>query len=130
MPNKHVYFAIGCSAGSYLSYLIRKHRKFLYKKVRLIRKLYSWDRDWFLYFPVIIGFSGMYALIPDILHALRILPKEVTRGDFFNVFFFHSYFEKVEDSNQMLDYWFNTLGSISLFCIALGIFYYYIKQLK
>ena len=95
-----------------------------------MRQLYRWDRDWFLYFPIIIGLFGLIGLVPDILHALHILPKEVTRGPFFDLFYFHSTFERLEDINHPLDWFLNTVGSIALILIALGVMIFYIRLIK
>lgn len=127
MPNKHFYFALGAMHGVVLVYLVRKTRQWLYTHSHWIRQLYRWDRDWFLCFPFAIGLFGVIGLIPDILHALHVLPKEVTRTPFFNLFFFHSSFEVLEDTNKTLDWILNTLGSVVLILISIGILLFYVR---
>jgi len=97
MPAKHFYFANGAILGSIVVLGIRLGRRWLYDRFTWFRSLYRMDRDWFLYFPVIIGMFGMIGLIPDILFALGFLPKAVVRSEPFNIFFFYSWFESVED---------------------------------
>jgi hypothetical protein len=131
MPNKHFYFAIGASNGVAIVYVIRKTRHWLYSRTDWMKRLYRWDRDWFLYFvPAIICFFGLFALTPDILHALRVLPKYVTREPVFNVFYFHSYFEWLEDHSPNLDWLLNTIGSVVLLAISIGIMIFYISLAK
>jgi hypothetical protein len=130
MPNKHFYFAMGATNGVLVVYALRKTRHWLYQRTRWMRSLYRWDRDWFLYFPIIIGVFGVLALTPDIFHALHILPKEVTRGPIFNIFYFHSYFEWLEDDSESMNYLMNIIGSLTLFFMAIGIPMYYIFEIK
>ena len=118
MPNKHLYFAMGALTGSTISWSIRKARFWLLEHTHWMKHLYRWNRDWFLYFlPCFVGFWGLIALTPDVLHGLNILPKEVTRSKIFNIFFFHSYFEKIEDSNLKLDQMLNWTGEFLLFFV-------------
>ncbi len=130
MPNKHFYFAMGASNGVLVAYAIRRARHWLYQRAGWMRRLYRWDCDWFLYFPAIIGAFGVVALTPDILHALRILPKDVTRGPLFNLFYFHSYFEWLEDASPRLNWLLNTVGSLVLLTIAIGVLLYYVREAK
>lgn len=127
MPNKHFYFALGAAHGVVITYAVRKARHWLSKRVRLMRRLYHFDRDWFLYFPFFIGLMGMVALIPDILHGLHLLPKEATRAEFFNIFFFHSYFEWLEDANPDANWMMNTVASLFLLVLSMGVFIFYIR---
>lgn len=130
MPNKHFYFALGACNGVAIVYAVRATRHWLFRKYRWMRALYRWDRDWFLYFPVVIGLFGILALTPDILHASHILPKEVTRGPLFNLFYFHSYFEWLENVRPETDRILNALGSIVLLGIAIGCLWFYVKEAK
>jgi len=129
MPNKHFYFALGAAHGAVIAYVVRKSRYWLSRRFRVVRRLYRLDRDWFLYFPFFIGFVGVIALVPDILHGLGILPKETTRGAFFNIFFFHSYFEWLEDNNPIADWLMNSLGSLILLLLALGTLIFYVREI-
>lgn len=130
MPNKHFYFALGATTGVVISYALRKSRHWLFRHFSLMRRVYRWDRHWFLYFPYLILAFGVLALTPDILHALHILPKATTRGAFFNLFYFHSYFEWLEDAKPDVDWVLNTIGSIALLTIALGIMVFYVREVK
>jgi hypothetical protein len=130
MPNKHFYFALGAAHGALISYAVRKSRYWLSNKFRVVRKIYRIDRDWFLYFPFFIAFMGVIALLPDILHGLHILPKETTRSEVFNIFFFHSYFEWLEDVNPLADWLLNSIGSAVLLLLSMGILFFYIREVK
>ena len=121
---------MGASTGVLVSWAIRKSRFWLLQNTNWMKKIYRWNRDWFLYFPLIIAFFGVVAWIPDILHALKILPKDVTRGNFFNIFFFHSYFESLENQYPNIDRMLNWIGEIVLFCLSLGILLYYVFLIK
>jgi len=129
MPDKHFYFSIGALSGTILSYYIIRSVNTL-QKTALIKKLSKWQPDWLLYFPILIFLVGLWGLIPDILHALKIFPKEVTRSEIFNVFFMHSYFEKIEDIYPTIDRLLNWTGEVSLFSIAIGTMCYYISLVK
>jgi len=129
MPAKHFYFANGALLGSMLVIAVRFKRKWLHEKFPWFRRLYSFDRDWFLYFPVVIGLFGLYGLIPDILYATGLLPKDVVRSDFFNLFLGYSWFESVEDLPEyrfMNELW-NWIGELILFLISIGILAFYIR---
>ena len=130
MPNKHFYFALGAMHGTAIIVVIRMSRHWLYGRARWLRRLYRFDRDWFLYFPFVIGLFGLIGLIPDILHATGILSKETTRSPLFDIFFFHSTFERLEDSNKLLDWWLNSIGSITLFLLSIGILLFYVRLIK
>jgi hypothetical protein len=129
MPAKHFYFANGAILGSMVVMAVRFKRKWLYEKFSWFRGLYSLDRDWFLYFPVVIGLFGIYGLIPDILYATGLLPKDVIRSDFFNLFLGYAWFESVEDLpeySQLNQLW-NWSGELFLSLISLGIMAFYIR---
>lgn len=130
MPNKHFYFAMGAANGALITIVVRKARRWLFEKYSFFRRLYRLDRDWFLYFPFFIGIMGVIALTPDILHGLRVLPKAITRGDFFNLFYFHSYFEWLEDASFTANWVMNTAGSVFLLLLSLGIFVFYVYEIK
>ena len=130
MPNKHFYFAMGASVGVVATVVLLKSRHWLYENKKWMRKLYRADRNWPVYFPVIIAFFGLTALTPDIIHALNILPKSATRTSLFNIFYGHTYFEWLEDANPKIDWYLNTLGSIVLFLVAIGILLHYIFIIK
>ncbi len=130
MPNKHFYFAMGASTGVVVSWFIRKTRRWLLKHTSWMKYLYQWNRHWFYYFPVIILIFGLIAWTPDILHFFEILPKGITRSKFFNLFYFHSYFETLENENPSMDQILNWLGEILLFCIAFGILMFYALETR
>jgi len=73
---------------------------------------------------------GCWGLVPDVFHALGVFPKEVTRSDIFDVFFFHSTFEHIESTMPVIDQYLNWLGQLFLVVIALGTMIYYIFQAK
>jgi len=129
MPAKHFYFSNGALLGTAVVVAVRLNRKTLFSKFSWFRKLYRWDRDWFLYFPAVIGLFGLYGLIPDILYATGLLPKYVIRGDFFNIFLGYSWFESVEDlpGYRFLDELWNWCGEAALFLISIGILVFYIR---
>ena len=130
MPDKHFYFSIGASLGTAVSYYIIIARAKLEQNHRWIRKLNKKLRYWILYFPVVIFLIGLWGLIPDLLHASGLVEKEVTRGPLFNVFFFHSLFEQIEDSNAILDRYLNWTGNILLFLISVISMLFYIRIIK
>jgi hypothetical protein len=130
MPNKHVYFALGAAHGAIFVVWVRHKRRAWFEKYRWMRQLYRWDADWFLYFPIVIGCFGCLGLIPDVLLALSVLPKEMVRSDLFNVFYGYSWFEYVEDKCADIDHIVNTLGSFFLYTIAIGMFAFYSKILS
>ncbi|PCJ49795.1 MAG: hypothetical protein COA74_04920 [Gammaproteobacteria bacterium] len=130
MPDKHFYFSTGAALGTLLCWILAKTRHKLQQSNFFIKALYKKDRHWFLFFPILIFIIGMWGLIPDILHVLRILPKEITRGSFFNIFFFHSYFEQIEDIYPFINRLLNWIGEIILLSLSVGIMVFYIKQIK
>lgn len=130
MPNKHFYFAIGATHGAAIAAYVYYNRRAWYAKYRWVRRLYRWDRDWPLYLPLIMPLIGLWGLIPDILHGTGFLDKASTRLPFYDLFFFHSTFEMIEDSNKMLDHWLNTSGSILLFLLSMGLFVFYGKKAR
>jgi len=73
---------------------------------------------------------GLIAKLPDIFHALGVFPKEVTRSPMFDIFFFHSTFEQIENTMPVIDRYLNWLGQLFLVVIALGTMLYYIYQAK
>lgn len=130
MPNKHFYFAMGAANGAIIVCIVRQSRRWLYNRFKMVRRLYRLDRDWFLYFPLFIGLMGVVALTPDIFHALHLLPKDVTRGEFFNIFYFHSYFEWLEDESLAANQAMNTLGSVFLLLLSVGMLMFYVREIK
>ncbi len=130
MPNKHFYFAMGAMTGTLFSWLLRKYRFRMLKSIKWMKSLYKWDRHWFLYFPILILIFGVIAWIPDIFHALGFVTKEVSRGPIFNIFFFHSYFEIIEDQNLELDQILNWIGEVTLFTISIGILLFYARLIQ
>lgn len=127
MPNKHFYFALGASQGALIIILIRCFRHWLLQRFAIIRYLYKLDRDWFIYFPLVIAAFGILGLLPDILYALNIFPKEIIRSDFFNIFFGYAWFEIEEDISPYFDWIMNIAGSIALFAISLGTLIFYAR---
>ena len=130
MPEKHFYFSLGAVLGTLAARWLCGAQERLEKSNAIIRWLYSHNRNWFLFFPVVILAFGVWGIIPDIIHALGILPKEVTRGALFDVFFFHSTFERIENQNPVLDRWFNWVGEIALVLIALGVMGFYVRAAR
>lgn len=130
MPNKHFYVAMGAAHGVLLVIALRAARHWLYRHTRWMRRLYRWDRDWFLYFPVLIAAVSVWGLIPDLLHGLSLLPKDVTRSAAFNIFFFHSLWEELENSSPALDRVLNLSGLAVLLTISLGIMIFYVREIK
>lgn len=127
MPNKHFYFSLGASHGVLMAIVIRYCRHWLAKRFAFIRNLYKWDRDWFLYFPLLIAVFGIMGLIPDILYALNIFPKEFIRSEIFNIFYGYSWFEIQEDVFPYFDWLMNMAGSILLFAISVGTLIFYAR---
>ena len=130
MPDKHFYFSIGASLGTAVSYYVIIARAKLEQNHRWIRKLNKKLRYWILYFPLIIFVIGLWGLVPDLLHASGLVDKDVTRGPLFNIFFFHSLFEQIEDTNLVLDRYLNWAGNILLFLISLISMMFYIRIIK
>lgn len=130
MPNKHFYVAVGAAHGAVLASYIYARRHALYEKFAVVRRCYRRDPDWPLYLPFLLLPFSLWGLVPDILHALRILPKEVTRKPLFDVFFFHSTFERWEDENATLDWVLNNLGSAVLAVLGLGVMVFYVRYAR
>jgi len=116
MPEKHFYFSLGAMVGSIICGLIAKFRHALRQRNSFVRWLYRKEPHWFL--------------LPDIFHALGVFPKEVTRSPMFDIFFFHSTFEQIENTMPVIDRYLNWLGQLFLVVIALGTMLYYIYQAK
>ena len=130
MPDKHFYFSMGASLGTALSYYIIIARAKLEQKYPLFRKLKRKTRYWVLYFPVLIFLVGLWGLVPDLIHASGVIDKEITRGPIFNLFFFHSYFEQIEDAYPTVDRYLNWAGNLILFVISIVSMLFYIKIIK
>jgi hypothetical protein len=130
VPEKHFYFSIGALLGTLIAFLVGRVRRVLPKRCSAFEYIQRKERHWFLYFPIIIFIVGLWGLVPDALHALNILPKEVTRGPYFNVFFFHSYFEWIEDTYHFADRMLNWFGELILLAISIGVMLFYVKQVK
>ena len=130
MPEKHFYFSIGAALGTCVSYLIGRHRHALQNQIYIFKMINKRSRHWFLYFPIVIFVFGLWGLIPDIIHASGLLSKETTRGDLFDIFFFHSLFERLEDSNKAFDQVFNWIGQLILVVVSLGVMVFYIRTIK
>lgn len=130
MPEKHFYFALGAAAGSAVCVVIAKQRRKLRNTSRFFQWLYRKEPHWFLYFPLIIFLVGLWGLIPDIIHFSGWLSKEVTRTHLFDIFFFHTTFEYIENTMPIVDAYLNLLGQFLLAIICLGIMSFYIKQVK
>lgn len=127
MPNKHFYFALGATHGVLIAIVIRCCRQWLAKRLGIIRYLYKQDRDWFIYFPLLIAAFGILGLLPDIFYALNIFPKEMVRSEIFNIFFGYAWFEIEEDISPYFDWQMNMAGSIALFAISLGSLIFYAR---
>jgi hypothetical protein len=130
MPEKHFYFAVGATVGAGICVVIANKRHSLRKTSRFFQWLYCKDPHWFLYFPAIIFCVSLWGLIPDIVHLFGWLPKTVTRTAIFDVFFFHSTFEYIENTNVILDRYLNLIGEILLLLIALSVMLYYVFQVR
>ncbi len=130
MPDKHFYFSIGATIGTALSYYLIIARAKLEKNYRIIRMLKKNLKYWILYFPILIFLIGLWGLIPDLIHASGLLEKEVTRGPIFNLFFFHSLFEEIEDTYPVVDRYLNWTGSLLLLAISIFSMLFYIKIIK
>ena len=110
--------------------LWRKKRHVLRKTNTFVQWLYRTEPHWFLYFPVIIFLVGLWGLIPDIIHLFGWLPKEDTRTALFDIFFFHSSFERIENTLPVVDHYLNLVGQALLTVVALSVMAYYVLQIK
>ncbi len=129
MPNKHVYFALGVTHGAFLVTWMHYRRRDWFKNYRWMRQLCRFDPDWFLYFPWVLACFGCFGLIPDVILALDLLPKEKVRSDLFNVFYGYSLLEHIEDKRPDVDHLLNTFGSLILYTVALGVLAFYARVL-
>ena len=120
MPNKHFYFSMGAWSGFILTHIHHKiyvdSRKWGLNNSGNRRNLSVRRIQLRLLFLFLMG---VFALVPDIFHMFGILKKSVTRGPFFDLFFFHSTFERIEDAAPHLDWLLNLIGSISLLALAI-----------
>lgn len=130
VPEKHFYFSIGAVVGSAICVVIAKKRHALRKTNAFFQWLYRKDPHWFLYFPIVIFMVGLWGLIPDIIHFSGLLPKEVTRTHLFDVFFFHTTFEYIENTMPEVDSCLNFVGQLLLAVICLGTMWFYVMQVK
>jgi hypothetical protein len=129
MPNKHFYFAMGALHGTAVVAWANSRRHIWFEQYRWVRKLYRWDPDWFLYFPVVIALFGCLALVPDTFYALGFLPKSVIRTDLFNMFYGYAWFEYMENTSPRLDWVLNTMGSVLLYVLAMLVLGFYVRLL-
>jgi hypothetical protein len=130
MPNKHVYFALGATHGALLVAWVYFKRRDWFENYRWMRQLYRWEPDWFLYFPLVIGLFGCLGLIPDVLLALNLFSKDMVRSDFFNIFYGYSWLEYMEDKYPDIDHTANTLGSLVLYTLCLGVLTFFARSLS
>ena len=130
MPEKHFYFSVGAIAGSAVCAVIAKKRHKLRETSRFFQWLYRKEPHWFLYCPIVIFLVGMWGLIPDVIHFFGWLPKEVTRTWLFDIFFFHSTLEHIENTMPIVDSYLNFLGQSLLAIVCLGLILFYIRQAK
>lgn len=121
MPNKHFYFAMGVLHGAAVVTWVGYKRHAWFERYRWMRRLNRWNADWFLYSPGVMALLGCVALVPDLLHASDLLPKAAIRSDLFNVFYGYAWFEHMEDVSPGLDWLFNTVGSATLYTLAIGV---------
>lgn len=129
MPNKHVYFALGATHGATCVIWVHHKRRDWFEKYRWMRQIYKWDADWFLYFPLVICLFGCVGLIPDVLLALNLLSKGLVRSGLFNIFYGYSWLEYIEDKHPDIDHIANTLGSLALYTLALGVLMFFARSL-
>lgn len=130
MPEKHFYFSVGAAVGSGVCALIAKKRHSLRETSRFFQWLYRKEPQWFLYFPVVIFMIGLWGLVPDIIHLFGWLSKDVTRTAVFDIFFFHSTLEHIENVSPTIDRYLNILGEVLLLVITLSVMVYYVKQIN
>ncbi len=130
MPEKHFYFSLGATVGAVACTVIAKKRHVWRQTSRFVQWLYRKEPQWFLYFPLVIFFVGLWGLVPDIVHLFGLLPKEETRSGLFDIFFFHSTFEHIENTFPAIDRYLNFLGQFLLAGISIGVMVYYVRQAK
>ena len=130
VPEKHFYFSIGAAVGSVVCAAIAKKRHTLRKTSHFFQWLYRKEPHWFLYFPVIIFMVGLWGLFPDIIHFTGWLSKDITRTHLFDVFFFHTTFEHIENTMPVIDSYLNFLGQLLLSIVCIGTMLFYVKQVK
>jgi hypothetical protein len=129
LPNKHVYFALGATHGVAVVAWVHHKRHEWFARHRWMRKLYRWDADWFLYFPFVIAIFGLIALVPDILLAFDLLPKELIRSNIFNVFYGYAWLEQLEDREPAINHMLNILGSSFLYLLSIAVLAFYAQKL-
>jgi hypothetical protein len=130
VPEKHFYFAVGATVGAAISVVIAKKRHTLRETSRFFQWLYRKEPHWFLYFPIVIFMVGLWGLIPDIIHFLGWLPKEITRTHLFDVFFLHTTFEYIENTMPVIDSYLNFTGQLLLAVVCIGTMIFYVGQVK
>jgi hypothetical protein len=130
MPEKHFYFSMGAVVGAGVCVYVAKKRHQLRKTNAFFQWLYRTEPQWFLYFPIVIFLVGLWGLVPDIIHVLGLMPKYETRSAIFDIFFFHSTFEHIENTNGVIDYYLNILGHFILVTLSLGVMIYYVSLIK
>ena len=81
-------------------------------------------------FPIVIFMVGLWGLIPDIIHFLGWLPKEITRTHLFDVFFLHTTFEYIENTMPVIDSYLNFTGQLLLAVVCIGTMIFYVGQVK
>ena len=118
MPEKHFYISVGAVVGSLVCVGIAKCRHRWRESSAFVQWLYRKEPHWFLYFPVLILCVSLWGLIPDIITLFGWLPKELTRTAIFDVFFFHSTFEHIENTQPQLDHWLNIIGQVLLLVVS------------
>lgn len=127
MPNKHFYVALGAASGVIAAYMLHRHLPGLRRRWPVLHRFCLRHPDGFLWYPMLGLPFIVWALLPDLLHASALLPKTVTRGPLFDLFYLHSSFERWEDLHPRLDHVLNTVGSLLLLLIGLGNFVFYVR---
>lgn len=130
MPEKHFYFSMGAVVGSAVCAVVAKKRHVWRDTSKFFQWLYRREPQWFLYFPIVIFLVGLWGLIPDVIHLFGWLPKEDTRTALFDIFFFHSTFEHIENTLPLVDRYLNLLGQLLLGVVSLSVMVYYVTQIK
>lgn len=127
MPNKHFYVALGAASGVIVACLVHRSLPGLRQRWPGLHRFCLRHPDGFLWYPMMGLPFIVWAVLPDLLHASALLPKAVTRGPLFDVFFLHSSFERWEDLHPRLDRALNAVGSLLLVLIGLGNFVFYVR---